>query len=182
MSRRRKKRSRSKLANSLYSGSDTPPCTSAGAQPAPAPVAVATLHGSPAGTRSAPCIVPVFSADAPHPQIEGEDGQLVFVNEDHARRLMLNGKATFIRKSKHIRGIKIIPDIVRDPQRGGTLHSGTLGDPHASDSLNNCVGVWTIEACGKKPSNSSNFLALPRWASRELFSRPVVDCLSKRAA
>ncbi len=181
---RRSKRERKNFQKSLHNGISSVTSPRAGDTAPASPLAAvgSTDHGPSLSTRSVHAAVYVFAADAPYPQVLDEDGRPIYVTEADARALMLKGRATFIRKSKHLKGIRIIPTLVREPQTPGSLRGKTLGDSHAGESRDNPIGVWTIEHCGRKPSDSRSFRSLPRWADRELFSRPVVDCLSTRAA
>ncbi len=126
-------------------------------------------------------MVPVFSADPPHHQVMDEDGHPVYVSEAEARRLMLAGKATFHRQTKHLRGIRIAPQILRTPQRAGSIRERSVTDPSDAASENNVRGFWGWDtpvyertsggALKRVPATCSTFRSLPRWAEEVLLEQ-----------
>ena len=197
MSRRSRKRSRRKNASRGYDGCDLPhhvsaltpwagAALSASASPVAVPVCISD-HGS-HQVRNLPALVPVYGADSPPLQVCDEDGHPVYVTESEARQLMRKGRATFHRVTKSIRGIRVVPEILRSPQRAGSISSRSITDPSDSASIDNCRGFWGWGAPifqridGKPvrvPATSRTFRSLPKWAEealleqRQQFFRPL---------
>ncbi len=200
--KRKRKKKRVKHSYSLlYTSSDsssaaqpaalhTPDTPEPGASLAPAfpPVAVAgatSSHG-PQELRKLPASVPVFGPDPPYHHVSDEDGHPLYVTESNARQLMLKGQATFLRKTKHIRGIRIVPEILREKQKPTSIRSASVTEPIAYDTADNCVGCYSYDAplwrrdhngnVVREPATSQTYRALPEWAKEILFRRVVLEC------
>ncbi len=93
---------------------------------------------------------------------------------------MRKGRATFHRQTKHLRGIRVVPEILRSPQRAGTISSRSITDPSDSASIDNCRGFWGWHAPifqpidGKMirvPATCRTFRSLPKWAEEVLLEQ-----------
>ncbi len=184
---RRRKRERKKNRKSSYDDSvrltSGSPCNLQAGVPAPAAPPVAApgniVHG-PQAARNLPAAVPVFGPDSPYPQVCDEDGHAVYVTESEARQLMRNGRATFHRQTKHLRGIRIVPEILRSPQRAGSIRERSVTDPSDSADMDNARGCWSWGApiykrtngeAVRVPATIETFRSLPKWAEEVLLEQ-----------
>ncbi len=111
---------------------------------------------------------------------ESDSEILSYVEESFARDLIQQGKLTLGPKiTKHIQALRIVPPPPPKSDKAVSLRAKGVGDPTRSDSIDNPEGCFTFVSLGKEPARPSTYRALPKFITRAMFMRPVVECLEQ---
>ena len=146
----------------------SPPCQQSGRLPAGPPLVAGYCD----------------SKDSNSPAVPSPDSALELhsISEWLARDAIARGEATLLRTSARVRGIQYVrkaePDPVT-PEKPCPFRTASIGAPTHADSIDNPEGCYTFVEPGKRPARPSTYRAVPKWITREMFMRPVVECLER---